>query len=99
MEGDYQSLKKQNRDGFQLHLSQIISKYIKEKFCSFWSTEFIQIDKKDVCIVIVNKSPEPCYTRSFDKRNEFFYVRIESSTRALEISDAISYIKHNFKSH
>ena len=99
LEGDYQSLKKQNRDGFQLHLSQIISKYIKEKFCSFWSTEFIQIDKKDVCIVIVNKSPEPCYTRSFDKRNEFFYVRIESSTRALEISDAISYIKHNFKSH
>ncbi|MBA7524166.1 hypothetical protein ES705_16303 [subsurface metagenome] len=99
LEGDYKSLKKPNRDGFQLHLSQIISKYIKEKFCSFWSTEFIQIDKKDVCIVIVNKSQEPCYTRSFDKRNEFFYVRIESSTRAMEISDAISYIKHNFKNH
>lgn len=100
LEGDYKSLKKPDRDGFQLHLSQIIGKFIGEKFCSFWSTEFIQIDNKDVCIVVVNKSPEPCYTSSFDnKKNEIFYVRIESSTRAMKISDAVSYIKHRFKNH
>lgn len=105
LEDDYKSLEKKNklkldRDVFQLHLSQIISKYIGEKFFSFWSTEFIQIDKKDVCIVMVNKGPEPCYTHSNDnKRNEIFYVRVESSTRAMKISDAVSYIKHNFKNY
>ena len=95
---DYKTLKKKDRDGFSLKLVEVITNYIKEKFCTFWKTKFIKFEDKEICMIIVNKSPEPCYTRSFDKKSEIFYLRVESSTRALKPSDMVSYINHRFKS-
>jgi len=98
LKSDYESLRKKDRDGFSLKLVQVITNYIEEKFCNFWKTKFIQIEEKEICMIIVQKNPEPCYTHSFDKKSEIFYVRIESSTRALKVRDVVSFIKHRFKS-
>ncbi len=90
LEDDYNSLGKKNRDGFQLHLVEIITCHITEAFNDFWKIKFDNIDGKDICIVEVKRSPKPVYI------DDKFYIRKTSSTRSLKIDEAHKYINYHF---
>lgn len=97
LQKDYNSLRKKNRDGFQLQLVQVISNYIGIEYSDFWNFDFINIDGKDICIINVKKSPEAVYTKKINKNGEDFFIRKGSSTRSLTFRETETYKSHHFK--
>ena len=102
LEKDYSTLPKQNKDGFELHLRELLN-----GACGISNTaknikmEFPILDEKEICVVIVYPSSAPVYTKIVDPKKgktEKFYIRSGNSSRELEqISDVTGYIMSHFK--
>ena len=88
LEKDYSTLKKRNRDGFELLLMDLISTNLGERFCQYSHTSFSSIDGFDVCKIAVDTSPEPVYVGS----EADFLIRTGNSTRKLSTKEAVAYI-------
>ena len=78
LEKDIQTLSKQNLDGFELHLRQIIKKYLGENFEKYLKTTFPKIEDKDVCVVKISKSGKPVFVNY--EGDERFFVRNGNSS-------------------
>ena len=97
LDKDYQSLKKKDKDGFQLQIVQLIGNYIGNEFGDYWRIKFLNVESKEICAVEVDRSPEPVYTKKINKNGEDFYIRKGSLTKPLDIRVAHKYISHHFK--
>jgi len=73
LEKDLHTLSKRNIDGFELHLRQMIKKYLGENFEKYIKVTFPKVDDKEICFVQVLKSGKPVFA-SFEG-NESFFVR------------------------
>ena len=73
LEKDMQTLSKQNIDGFELHLRQVIKKYLGENFEKYLKISFPKIDDKEVCVMKISKCGKPVFV-TFES-NESFIVR------------------------
>lgn len=78
LEKDFETLSKKDIDGFELHLRNIISKYLGSSFEKYLKVTFPIIDDKTICKVQILKSGKPVFT-TFEG-NENFYVRIGNSS-------------------
>ena len=72
LEGDYRSL--HDRDGFELHLRKIISNAIGEAMHAFLTVTFHDIDDKDICQVVAQRSDHPVYVELGNER--FSHLRV-----------------------
>ncbi len=90
LEQDYQSLKKKNRDGFELRIYQMITNDIGIEFCSLVQTDFYDLDGKDVCVLRIEAAKSPAYVHGNSKTA--FYIRAGNSTKPLTIREAVKYI-------
>lgn len=102
LEKDYSTLQKQNKDGFELHLRELLNTACGiSNTAKNIKTEFPILDKKEICAVIVLPSTTPVYTKITDPKKgktEKFYIRSGNSSRELEqISDVTGYIMSHFK--
>ena len=88
---DYQTLKKKDRDGFEQAIMTAVSTRMGTDVCPDMQVVFHAAEGDDVCRVIVNPSPRPVYL-SHGKETEF-YVRAGTSTRQLNVQEAIEYIQ------
>ena len=87
LEHDYDTLgKKKNRDGFMLHLTNIIDSRISKDYLHNIAIEIEEYEGKDVAIIRVQKAKEFV---SYDNKN---YVRINNQTQQLSPIDAAQYI-------
>lgn len=79
LEKDYETLKpKDNKDWFELHLRNIINKYLGNSFETHLKVEFPIVDWKEICKIKVEKSGKPVFIK-----NEWvdqFFVRIGNSS-------------------
>ena len=79
LEGDYNSLKKQDSDYFEIHLRNLL----KQQFGITFITrnikiEFPVLNVREFCAITINKGTEPVYVNTVDKngnKTERFYVR------------------------
>ncbi|MDV7144754.1 DUF262 domain-containing protein [Tropicimonas sp. TH_r6] len=78
---DYSTLKKADRDGFQLHLSNILDKYLGREVMKLWNLSFPTYDNKQICQVSVRPSNRPVFV-TFEGKESFF-VRKEGSSQPL----------------
>ncbi len=92
LEGDYKTLPKKNRDGFENHMSMLIKIMIGLSYAKYINIKFENIDGKDICMVTVRESHRPVYLKDGDKKEEF-YVRVGNSTQPFSMSEASEYIK------
>lgn len=95
---DYSTLKKhqQNKDGFSLHINNIISNYLGKEFSEFITLDFRKTidssnNEKEICIVIVKESSQPVFIKHNNK--EEFYIRLSAASQTLSIKEAYDYIK------
>jgi len=95
LEDDYKSLKKKNRDGFELTLMTLVSNNLGTDLCRQVHILFHEIDGKDVCRVIISGAPRPVYLKHENKLKLF--VRAGGSTRDLNLQEAVQYISDNWK--
>jgi len=78
LEKDIQTLSKQNIDGFELHLRQIIKKYLGDYFEKYLKVTFPKVDDKEICLIQISKSGKPVFIIS--EGTESFFVRNGNSS-------------------
>lgn len=89
LDQDYQTLKKQDRDGFEQALMTAIATKIGGDACRSVQIVFHSIDNKDVCRVIVAPASRPVYVKEGEAPK--LYVRTGALTRELNVQEAINY--------
>ncbi len=93
LDKDYVSLRKKDKDGFELHLVQLISSRIGTEFCSMIHISFYKIKDKDICSLDAQSSSVPAYVNTGGKT--LFYLRTGNSTKQLTVEETVNYL--NFK--
>ena len=81
LSNDIETLAKKSIDGFELHLVEVIKKYIGGGFISHIKIKFPIYTDKKICCVRVQKSSEPIFTK-FEGKEDFF-VRMGASSQPL----------------
>lgn len=92
---DYQSLPRQDRDGFENHFNHIFNTALGARFRQFVKLNFEEINGRDVCLVDVLQADGPVYLRTNDA--EEFFVRTGNTTASLKMSEATDYIKSHWR--
>jgi hypothetical protein len=78
LEKDFQTLNKKNLDGFELHLRQVIKKYLGDYFEKYLKISFPKVDDKEICLVQISKSGKPVFV-SYEGEEHFFVRNGNSS--------------------
>ncbi|NOQ12973.1 MAG: ATP-binding protein [Methyloprofundus sp.] len=91
---DYQSLKRQDQDGYEQALVGAISAHLGADLCQFVKTLFHVIDGNHVCRLIVLASPRPVFLNQ--GKTPKFYLRTGGGTRDLNIQEAVEFIAHRW---
>lgn len=94
LELDYATLSKKDRDGFQLHLANILDKYIGKDVMKLWKLDWPDFDDKQICHVQVTRANKPVYV-SYEGKEEFF-VRKEGSSQPLSRAEEHEWNKGRF---
>jgi hypothetical protein len=81
LEKDYQSFQKPNKDGFELHLVEVIKKYLGEEFMKYVKISFPKISDKEICWVKISKSGKRVFLKN--EGNQEFYIRMGCSSQPL----------------
>lgn len=95
LEADYETLGKQNRDGFEIALSNLLEARLGVNALPLIQIDFESIDSRDICVVTADPSTFPVYVR--EGNEEQFYLRTHNATRPLDVSDAMKYIEKHFQ--
>ena len=84
-----------NEDKFLLHLWTLIRNCLGRDFSPYIRTRLEKMDDKNVCAVDCLPANRPVFLRQpgFD---EEMYIRLGPSSNALDISEALTYIKDHF---
>lgn len=91
LDNDYWSLRKQNKDGFEQRLVLLISNAFGKAICSKTHITFCQINKREICIVNIEKSTEPIYLN--ENNRTVFYLRTGNVTNPLTTRETVQYLK------
>ena len=78
LEKDMETFTKKDVDGFELHLRQIISKYLNGSFEKYLKISFPEIEGKLICLAKISRSGKPVFVSHEGK--DSFYVRIGNSS-------------------
>jgi ATP-dependent exoDNAse (exonuclease V) alpha subunit len=93
LEKDFKLLKKQDEDGFQLKITEIISKFIGKEFAQLVSCSFEKRNGKKIAIVNIKEADEPTFVE--DKNESKFFIRTNNSAQPLNQKESHNYItKH-----
>lgn len=95
LDKDLSTLSKQNIDGFELHLRQVIKKYIGNSVERYLEVLFPKIDQKNVCVIKIFKSGNPIFI-TFEGVEKFF-VRNGNSSTPMSRKDQSEYEKEHWK--
>lgn len=95
IENDIKSIKKKNRDGYSLFLSNLISDNIGRRFNSYINIDFPNIDGKYVCSLVVKKSDSAAFFK--DSNHNKFFIRTHNQTQELDSKETFEYISSRFK--
>jgi membrane protein YdbS with pleckstrin-like domain len=96
LKNDYETLAKNNRDGFENHLNNLVKTMLGIKFANYIHTRFDYFDANEACLVAVDPSHKPAYIQNADGKEEFF-VRMGNSTQPFSMSETEEYIKTRWR--
>ena len=95
LDKDIETLSKKDIDGFELHLRNIIKKYLGSNFEKYLKVTFPTIDEKTICKVKILKSGKPVFA-SFEGKDGF-YVRNGNSSIPKNREEQSEYEKLHWK--
>ena len=102
LEPDFQTLKKKDADGFELHLRRLI----KNQFGISFTTAHLQIgfpeiEGKIICVIQIAPAHHPLYLKTKNKNGnetEKFYVRMGNASQEISsLREIQQYIKNRFE--
>jgi len=87
---DLQTLPRQDKDGYEQKLRQILTDSLGAEFSQYQHVTFDDTMAKTVCIVRAEPCPQPVYLE--DRGSTEFYVRVGNTSRPLDMQAAHDYI-------
>ena len=90
IEHDYPTLKRRDRDGFEVTLMTLVSSKMGTANCRLLHPIFHELAGKTICRVIVSPAPHPVFVTHEGSRK--FYLRTGGSTREMDIEQAVEFI-------
>lgn len=93
LEGDYQTFRHKNRDGFELCIIDIISSRLSADLCVLVHCMFYEVDGKDVCRILIESSVAPVYLKDGDVSK--YFLRTGNATRELDAREALAHVTSN----
>ena len=94
---DYKTLKKNGRDGFGLHLGNLVAHNFGAAASSYLTVTFHEIDGEDICRVTVEPSGQPVFVKDPKGKDAILYLRVGNSTRSLPVPEAVKYALHHWR--
>lgn len=88
------SLTGRSRDRFEQLLTSLIATGMGMTTAPYFRVRFEDVGEKSVCVVDVDRSPEPVFMKS--DRGKAFYVRLGNTSRALDHEEALKYVEANW---
>lgn len=85
-----------NEDKFLLHLWTLIRTCLGKDFSPYIRTRLEKVDEKTVCMVSCRPSNRPVFLRQPGFTEEM-YIRVGPSSNAMDISEALKYIKDHYQ--
>ncbi len=103
LENDYNTLQNSTKDGFELHLRNLVNSAYGVEFAeNNLVISFPVIDDTEICLVEIKPGLNPLYTTATDKngqKQEKFYVRSGNSSPEMPLQEVASYIQNRFNSN
>ncbi len=100
LDDDYNTLKKSDKDGFELHTRNLLNSNFDTEFSTTnIKIRFYEIDEKEICEIDVKAYKKPLFlmqTTKNGQKEEKFYVRNGNSSIALTMSETSLYVKDRF---
>ena len=100
LEPDYSTLKSADRDGFELHLRNMLNQHLGKSYVSTKiRVRFHGVDQHDVCQVDVDSANEPIVVAFKGKDGtsaERLYVRNGNASQDIGMKEMTAYIKERF---
>ncbi|WP_420617291.1 GmrSD restriction endonuclease domain-containing protein [Candidatus Palauibacter sp.] len=90
---DYKTLRRGDRgdrDGFQLHLQQIIARDLGRLVATHLTVTFHVIDGHDICQVTTEAGDRPVYAKAGN--SDIFYLRAGPATQPLSVKETVTYV-------
>ncbi len=102
LEGDFNSLKKNDSDYFEIHLRNLLKQHFGIPFITQnLIIEFPVIDAREICAIRIAEGTEPIYITTTDKhgnKTERFYVRSGNSSQEIQsLKEINEYISRRFQ--
>jgi hypothetical protein len=102
LEGDFNSLKKNDSDYFEIHLRNLLKQHFGIPFITQnLDMEFPVIGGKEICAIQIAEGSEPAYITTTDKhgnKTERFYVRSGNSSQEIQsLKEIHEYISRRFQ--
>lgn len=91
LDADIQTLQKKDLDGFELHMIELIKKYIGADLSQYIKITFPEIEGIKICMVRISKSSRSVIT-SFEGKEDFF-KRVGCSSQPLSREEQSQYEK------
>lgn len=89
--------KKDLMDEFRKHLDNLIEQYFTNAFYSLVKISFPLINERTICMLEVKRSSKQIILNNkIDGNKQEFYIRRSASTKGLEATEMIEYIKSNW---
>ena len=95
LDPDIKTLTKKTIDGFQLHLIEIVKKYVGAEFSSHIKISFPEIEGITICMVKTSKSSRPVFTEY--EGQEDFFIRVGCSSQPLSRDKQSQYEKSHWQ--
>jgi hypothetical protein len=101
LEGDFNSLKKNDSDYFEIHLRNLLKQHFGIPFITRnLRIDFPDIEGKEICAIRIDEGTEPAYITTTDKhgnKTERFYVRSGNSSQEIQsLREINEYISSRF---
>ena len=90
LDNDYQTLKRQDQDGFEQAIMSSVSTNLGADLCQFVQVLFHVIHGKDICRLIIHQAPRPVFLKQGNGPK--FFLRTGGGTRDLNIQEATEFI-------
>ena len=88
------ALAKNSRDSFEQLLVSLVTDTMGTSTAPYYRTRYEDIEEKSVCVVDVERSPEPVFTKS--DKGKVFYIRVGNTSRALDHEETLKYVETNW---
>jgi ATP-dependent Lon protease len=96
LEKDFSTINRHDRDGFENWLTGLLETTLGKPAVANTEVSFETIEGHDVCRIDVSPAREPVFVHRTDETD--LYVRLNNSTRLLNTSEALEYVRAHWRS-